>query len=126
MQDLRIKYKQVIGGVLLEIRSKVFYYLQQLTGEERVEKTRLDSMVSFLHERLGHCHTGPVGNWDAIDLKHWLIRTMDRPIRVCGMVKNEGEPGGGPFYVRSESGEITLQIVESSQIDLTIPKKLPC
>ena len=48
---------------------------------------------------------------------------MNRPIRVCGMVKNEGEPGGGPFYVRSESGEITLQIVESSQIDMEDPEK---
>ena len=52
-----------------------------------------------------------------------MISTLDRPIRVCGMVKNEGEPGGGPFYVRSESGEILLQIVESSQIDLENPEK---
>ena len=97
--------------------------LQQLTSEERVERTRLDSMVSFLHERLGLAIPDQLESWDAADLKHWLIDTMDRPIRVCGMVKNEGEPGGGPFYVRSESGEITLQIVESSQIDLNDPEK---
>ncbi len=48
---------------------------------------------------------------------------MDRPIRVCGMVRNEGEPGGGPFYVRSESGEVSLQIVESSQIDMENAEK---
>ncbi|MEN8227604.1 MAG: DUF4301 family protein [Bacteroidota bacterium] len=121
--DIRVGYKQVLGGVLLEIRSKVFYYLKQLTGEERVEKTRLDSMVHFLHERLGIAIPDQLESWDAPDLKQWLIKTMDRPIRVCGMVKNEGEPGGGPFYVRSESGEITLQIVESSQIDLDEPEK---
>ena len=86
-----------------------------------MEKTRLDNMVTFLHERLGVAIPDLLKSWDATDLKKWLIFTMDRPIRVCGMVKNEGEPGGGPFYVRSESGEISLQIVESSQIDLDDP-----
>ena len=123
MTEVRVNYKEVLGGVLLEIRSKVFYFLQQLTGDERVEKTRLDHMVTFLHERLGVAIPDLLKSWDATDLKKWLIHTMDRPIRVCGMVKNEGEPGGGPFYVRSESGEISLQIVESSQIDLDDPQK---
>ncbi len=122
-KEIRVHYKQVLGGVLLEIRSKVFYYLKQLMGDERVGKTRLDSMVSFLHERLGIAIPDQLESWDAADLKNWLIQTMDRPIRVCGMVKNAGEPGGGPFYVRSESGEISLQIVESSQIDLEDPEK---
>ncbi len=123
MTGVRVSYKEILGGVLLEIRSKVFYYLQLLTGDERVEKTRLDTMVTFLHERLGVAIPNLLQSWDATDLKMWLIHTMDRPIRVCGMVKNEGEPGGGPFYVRSESGEISLQIVESSQIDLEDPEK---
>lgn len=123
LKGVRIKYKQILGGILLEIRSKVFYYLQQLTGEDRVEKTRLDSMVSFLQERLGLAFPDQLESWDAGDLRDWLIGTMDRPIRVCGMVKNEGEPGGGPFYVRAESGEISLQIVEASQVDLDDPEK---
>ena len=124
LKELRAGYKEVLGGVLLEVRSKVFYYLKQLKGEERIEKTRLDQMVSFLHERLGTAVPDQLDKWDAAELKQWLIRTMDRPIRVCGMVKNEGEPGGGPFYVRSESGEVSLQIVESSQIDLNDPEKV--
>jgi hypothetical protein len=124
LKEVRVKYKQILGGILLEIRSKIFYYLQQLTGEERVEKTRLDSMVTFLKEKLGHAVPNQLEGWDAGELRQWLISTMDRPIRVCGMVRNEGEPGGGPFYVRSESGEITLQIVEASQIDLDDPGKV--
>jgi hypothetical protein len=123
LKETRVKYKQVLGGVLIEIRSKIFYYLQQLHGEQKVEKTRLDSMVSYLHERLGIAIPDMLAHWDGKQLKEWLIHTMDRPIRVCGMVKNEGEPGGGPFYVRSESGEVSLQIVESSQIDLKDPEK---
>ncbi len=119
----RVGYKQVLGGILLEVRSKLFYYLKQLSGGERVEKTRLDSMVTFLQDRFGIAVPDQLTSWDAPDLKQWLIKTMNRPIRVCGMVKNQGEPGGGPFYVESESGEITLQIVESSQIDMMDPEK---
>lgn len=124
LKNLRVNQKQVLGGLLLEVRSKIFYYLGQLTGEEKMEKTRLDSMVTYLHERLGIAIPEMLKSWDLNQLKSWLISTMNRPIRVCGMVRNEGEPGGGPFYVRSESGEVSLQIVESSQIDLADPAKL--
>ncbi len=123
LKNIRVRYKQVLGGVLLEIRSKVFYYLRQLNGEEKVEKTRMDQIVNYLHDRLGLAIPDILEQWDASELRKWLISTMNRPIRVCGMVRNEGEPGGGPFYVRSESGEISLQIVESSQIDLEDPEK---
>ena len=124
LKQLRAGYKEVLGGILLEIRSKLFYYLKQLTGEERVEKTRLDQMVKFLHERLGVPVPDQLKSWDANELRKWLVSVMDRPVRVCGMVKNEGEPGGGPFYVRAESGEVSLQIVESSQIDMNDPEKV--
>lgn len=123
MKNLRVEQKQVLGGILLEIRSKIFYYLQQLDGDEKPVKSRLDSMVSYLHERLGIAIPEMLESWDASELRKWLISTMNRPIRVCGMVRNEGEPGGGPFYVRSESGEVSLQIVESSQIDLNNKEK---
>jgi hypothetical protein len=124
LKNHRVEQKQVLGGVLLEIRSKIFYYLQQLDGDEKPEKTSLDSMVSYLHERLGIAIPKMLESWDMSDLKRWLVKSMNRPIRVCGMVRNEGEPGGGPFYVRSESGEVSLQIVESSQIDLEDPEKV--
>jgi len=123
LKNARVKQKQVLGGVMLEVRSKIFYYLNQLNGTDKLEKTRLDSMVSYLHERLGIAIPEMLESWDVNQMKKWLNDTLNRPIRVCGMVRNEGEPGGGPFYVRSESGEISLQIVESSQIDLEDPVK---
>lgn len=123
LKDLRVHYKMVLGGVLLEMRSRVFSYLQELTGEERVDKSRVDIMINFIHEYLGLEIPDHLAGMDNIDLRNWLIEILNRPIRVCGMVKNEGEPGGGPFYVKSESGEITLQIVESSQINREDPLK---
>ncbi|MBP5206043.1 MAG: DUF4301 family protein, partial [Bacteroidales bacterium] len=53
-----------------------------------------------------------------------LFEKLNRPIRVCGMVKNEGEPGGGPFWVTDSEGETSLQIVESSQIDKKNPAQM--
>jgi hypothetical protein len=122
-KETRVKYKQILAGVLLEVQSKVFYFLNELITREKLEKTRMDNMVAYLHERLGIAIPDKLESWDTPELKSWLIDTMNRPIRVCGMVINEGEPGGGPFYVKSESGEVTLQIVESSQIDLENPDK---
>lgn len=121
VKNARVRYKQILGGVLLEAKSKISYYLQQLHNGGKIERTRLDNMASYLHEQLGIAIPEMLGSWDAPELEAWLIQTMNRPIRVCGMVKNEGEPGGGPFYLRSETGEVSLQIVESSQIDLKNP-----
>ena len=53
----------------------------------------------------------------------YLIGRLNRPIRVCGMVQNEGEPGGGPFWAKNSDGTTSLQIVETSQIDLSNPEK---
>ena len=56
----------------------------------------------------------------------YLLKKLRRPIRVCGMVKNVGEPGGGPFLAYNRDGSYSLQILESSQIDLKIPNRKPC
>lgn len=123
LKELRVRQKQVIGGILLEVRSTIFSFLRQLEGDGSPTRGTLHSMVSFLNEKLGILTPSMWESWDENELKKWLFSAMNRPIRVCGMVRNEGEPGGGPFYVRSQSGEVSLQIVESSQIDLTDPEK---
>jgi hypothetical protein len=56
-------------------------------------------------------------------LRAWAANTLNRPIRVCGMVKNEGEPGGGPFWVLSPGGDVSKQIVEKSQVDAADPRQ---
>lgn len=109
------QYKKAIGGVLLELRSRIFYYLQRL--EQEVTQDVRVEIERFLEEDLflalpKHYHA-LLGN----EKKAWLHQKLNRPIRVCGMVKNEGEPGGGPFFAENPDGTVSLQIVESAQID---------
>ena len=100
-----IKYKRVLAGELLRLQERSFELLRALErGEDRYEAAK-----TFLHDEL--CCKLPE------DASRELIReSLDRPTRVCGMVKNEGEPGGGPFWVKDTQGREQLQIAESSQI----------
>ena len=100
-----ITYKRVLAGELLRLQERSFELLRALKGgEDRYEEAK-----AFLCNDLC-CKLPKEASHDLI------IETLDRPIRVCGMVKNEGEPGGGPFWVVDERGREQLQIAESSQI----------
>ncbi|MEM7657361.1 MAG: DUF4301 family protein [Bacteroidota bacterium] len=110
-----VEYKKALAGVLLFFQEKVFEYLGQLEAE--TEEDLLDEMLAFLESAL--CVEAPEGheNWDADQKVAYLKAKFNRPFRVCGMVKNEGEPGGGPFWAKNSDGSISLQIAESAQID---------
>ena len=100
-----VLFKKVLAGLLLEVQSKAFAYLKAL----RESTADLAAVAEFVQNRL--CVKLPA-EYDAALLE----KLLDRPIRVCGMVRNEGEPGGGPFWVANADGTQTLQIAESSQI----------
>ncbi len=117
LKETTVKYKKLIAGVLLEAQQKVFGFLEKLDAGD-VSREDLEEIVVYSRKYL---------NIQIPDdlLKHHdnrivtdLLHILNRPIRVCGMVKNQGEPGGGPFWVQEKSGNIHLQIVEKSQIDL--------
>lgn len=115
-RDVVARNKKTLAGKLLQLQEKTFRYLELLKTTNRAEE-ELDEMMSFVQKEL---NSGLSINFEELSREEKisaLIRKMNRPIRVCGMVKNEGEPGGGPFWVSHKSGEISLQIVESSQID---------
>lgn len=100
-----ITYKRVLAGELLRLQERCFELLHAIKrGEDRFEEAK-----AFLQSEL--CCKLPNNASNEL-----IINTLDRPIRVCGMVKNEGEPGGGPFWVGDEYGREQLQIAESSQI----------
>ena len=100
-----ITYKRVLAGELLRLQRKSFELLRRLDAGEDVAAEAAEFLSSELWCKL------PEGA--SLEL---IRKTLDRPIRVCGMVKNEGEPGGGPFWVRDDEGREQLQIAESSQI----------
>lgn len=115
-----VRYKQLLGGLLLELREKIYTYLEQL-DDANLTQAELNTIKDFCTHQLMLRLPDNYGQFDMMEQVDYLYSRLNRPIRVCGMVKNEGEPGGGPFWVNTSEGETDLQIVESSQIDLKDP-----
>jgi nicotinamide riboside kinase len=110
-------YKKALAGVLLELQHQIFEFLEALDKDEITEE-KINSISVFIQEQLNVKLNADFYKFRLKNQVNKLKEILDRPIRVCGMVKNEGEPGGGPFWVRGVDGRLTLQIVETSQIDL--------
>ena len=110
-----VTYKQVIAGVLVTLQQKAFEYLRLLdAGTYNHEK--LEEIIRFVQQDLC-CRKADIKNLEDADLVIYLREKLNRPMRVCGVVKNVGEPGGGPFLTYNQDGTVSLQILESSQID---------
>ena len=112
-----VKYKQIIGGVLAEILETIAGYMTKLEDPESIVDGSLTKMVNFAEQRLNNPFPYAVNEVSRDQKIEWLLSVLNRPTRVCGMVKNEGEPGGGPFWVKDSNGIESLQIVEASQLD---------
>ena len=109
-------YKKALAVYLIEIQEKIHSYLKILnTGN--AENDLISEIITFAIEKLSISEKN-ISGFDNNEKINFLFTKLNRPIRICGMVKNEGEPGGGPFWVKDSKGEISLQIVESSQINL--------
>jgi hypothetical protein len=110
-------YKKVIGGVLIKAQEKAFNYLIELDNKAVGEEKILE-IASFISSKMNVVIEDAFDDLTQGEKRRYLKDKLNRPIRVCGMVKNEGEPGGGPFWVKDENGNISLQIVEFAQIDI--------
>ena len=111
-----IRYKQLLAGILVDLQAKTFAYLQELE-DGNVSAEKLSEILQFLEQDL-HCYSAHAHTLEGLELVDYLYCKLNRPMRVCGMVKNVGEPGGGPFLAYNADGSISLQILESSQIDM--------
>jgi hypothetical protein len=116
------QYKRVIGGYLMELRDKIFSYLDRLE-DGNISDNELKKIITFSKEKLYLQTSEDFDELSKIEKIDILFNKLNRPIRICGMVKNEGEPGGGPFWIKNTEGEVSLQIVESSQIDIDNPEQ---
>lgn len=111
-----VTYKKLLAGILVDIQKKTFEYLR-LIDSGKYTHEQVEEMIRFLQQVL-QCRNADIKDMEDCDLVLYLRSKFNRPIRVCGMVKNVGEPGGGPFLAYNQDGTVSLQILESSQIDM--------
>lgn len=103
-------YKKTLAGMLVEVKNKVFELLNALDlGSAKA----LDEALEFIQQ---HFQPGAPIGMSREQMIQYARTRLDRPIRICGMVRNEGEPGGGPFWVKMLDGQISKQIVEKNQV----------
>lgn len=115
MKEDTVTYKQLIAGVLVTLQKQAFDYLNLLeTGAYSHEQ--LEEIIHFVQRDLC-CRRHDIKELEDAELVIYLKQKLNRPMRVCGVVKNVGEPGGGPFLTYNQDGTVSLQILESSQID---------
>ena len=115
IQEIAV-YKKALAGLLLDIQQETFDILSAI-DQQVVNIERIPAILDFMKSKLGIDLSDDLSELSIQEQLNWIYQKLNRPIRVCGMVKNEGEPGGGPFWIRSYKGNVSLQIVESSQID---------
>jgi hypothetical protein len=118
-----IAYKKAIGGLLIYYQEKIFSYLRMLEKANELSGGHVKEIVNFLSEELGTTVSSKIVNKPA-QAAGYLFNKLNRPIRVCGMVENAGESGGGPFWTDEADGSLSLQIVESSQVNMHDPEQV--
>ena len=121
LKKYRIPYKGVIGGLLVDTQRQIFEYLQLLENGN-ISHFQCEVILNFIENRLG---LKPMGleEMEPEKAARKLFDLLNRPLRVCCMVRNEGQPGGGPFWVEEADGTLRVQIVEAAQIDKNDPEQ---
>lgn len=115
LKPATVEWKQVIAGVLVTLQAKAFAYLRLLDSGSYTHE-ELEEIIRFVQRDLC-CRKADIKELEDAELVIYLRKKLNRPMRVCGVVKNVGEPGGGPFLTYNQDGTVSLQILESSQID---------
>ena len=115
LKDATVEYKEVLAGLLVTLQAQVFDYLRLLDNDD-IDHEKLWEISRFVEKELCCCRED-INKLNDNELRKYLQEKLHRPMRVCGMVRNVGEPGGGPFLTYNPDGTVSLQILESTQID---------
>jgi hypothetical protein len=119
-----VTYKKVLGGILIHYQSTINKLYDKISNSKHLSDKRFKIASKLLSQELNFVFPEGFDAWPRNDCKEYILDLLHRPIRVCGMVKNEGEPGGGPFFVLEKDGSQTLQIIEKAQINLKDAKQV--
>lgn len=111
------RYKKALGGYLIALQQELFTHLERLT-QSALDSSTLAAAMAFAQTTLLIHLPKDLLQASLDDQRTFLIQRLHRPIRVCGMVRNTGEPGGGPFWVQKREGSLSRQIIESSQVEM--------
>ena len=116
LKDDTVTYKKLLAGILVSLQEQAFEYLRLIESGKYTHE-QIEEMIRFVQQKL-QCRHEDIKHMEDCELVLYLRKKLNRPMRVCGMVKNVGEPGGGPFFAYNPDGSVSLQILESSQIDM--------
>lgn len=119
LRNTTVRYKKVIAGYLVGIQQQVAKYLEMLDNGN----APLNELLAFVENKL-FTHNDATSKMDEASLTQYLRDKLNRPLRVCGMVRNEGEPGGGPYLTYNADGSYSPQILEAAQIDSNNPESV--
>ena len=122
LKEQTILYKKALAGLLLDYQRQVFRFIKYLSKPDP-SGYMINKAVRFLKEEL---NLEPMKGFRLLPQQEklsFVLSKLNRPLRVCGMVKNVGEPGGGPFWALNQDGTVSLQIVESAQFDFKNKKQ---
>jgi len=121
-KDTTYTYKKALGGYLVSLQKKIFGFLKRLNND--MENGELiETILMFITDKLSIIPPESIQKGNIKEKRSYVISRLNRPVRVCGMVRNVGEPGGGPFWVEQPGKGISIQIVETSQIDMSLPEQ---
>lgn len=116
LKEQTITYKKVLAALVLKYQKQLFNFAKRLDKDEVSDYTR-QKALSFLKNELNVIPPKGFRNWSNEDKLAYAKNRINRPIRVCGMVQNVGEPGGGPFWLENGDGSVSTHIVESAQFN---------
>ncbi len=120
LKPITYRYKKALAGLALKVKSQINEFLNYLEWHDTYSVKKKFEISEFMQLYLGI--KVPDNLPDEV-YAGYIKSKLDKPVRICGMVKNTGEPGGGPYWVLNKKGELTLQIIESSQVNLNNPKQ---
>jgi len=122
LKEVTYRYKRALGGHLVYLQQQMFAYLEHLAAG-KVDAELLEEIRTFARQELAIVIPLALQHAPQHEQIRFLHDQLNRPLRVCGMVRNEGEPGGGPFWVAHPDGSLSRQIVETSQVDTALPEQ---